>query len=97
MSISITYVVQPPRGITTSIPAESTVTYDARDLRNAQRSLNDALTVWKDAIGDLEKAKEDPGKVPHGQGKVARMLQDSDSECGLDLILGFANHRIHAI
>jgi hypothetical protein len=42
-------------------------------LRNAQKALNEDLTVWKDAIGDLEKPKEDIGKVGYGQGRGARM------------------------
>lgn len=41
----------------------------------AQKDLNESLTVWKDAVGDKEKHKEDPGKVAYGKGKAARMMQ----------------------
>ena len=41
-------------------------------VRDAQRVLNETLTVWKDAIGDREKAKEDLGQVAYGHGRSAR-------------------------
>ena len=49
--------------------------YDAASaaVRDAQRVLNETLTVWKDAIGDREKAKEDLGQVAYGNGRSARM------------------------
>ena len=49
-------------------------------LREAQRSLNETLTPWKDAIGDREKAKEDLGKVGYGKGRGARMSVGSDGQ-----------------
>jgi hypothetical protein len=79
-SIVITYNINPPDGIEVTAPASGTITKDAKSLRDAQTQLNDALTIWKDAIGDREKSKEDPGKIAHGQGKVARMMQDEDSD-----------------
>lgn len=33
------------------------------------------LTLWKDAIGDKEKHREDLGVVPHGQGRAVRMTK----------------------
>ena len=87
MSIEISYKISPPDGVTSSVPPNATFIHDPNALRDAQQCLNAALTNWKDAIGDLEKTKEDPGKVAHGQGKVARMLQDSDSECMLHALV----------
>jgi hypothetical protein len=89
-SITVTYTLQPPSGIETSVPKTDTLCFesgpnDSTALRIAQAKLNEVLTVWKDAIGDVEKAKEDPGKIAYGQGKIARMMQsyedsdDSDS------------------
>jgi hypothetical protein len=48
-------------------------------IREAQTALNSKLTSWKDAIGDLEKHKEDLGKVAHGQGRAARMTAEAES------------------
>jgi hypothetical protein len=44
-------------------------------LRQAQTELNEALTGWKDSIGDKEKMKEDPGTPGFGRGKSAMMSQ----------------------
>jgi hypothetical protein len=41
----------------------------------AQADLNAVLTLWKDAIGDKEKHREDLGVVPHGQGRAVRMTK----------------------
>jgi hypothetical protein len=43
------------------------------------------LSPWKDAIGDLEKMKEDPGKPGFGRGKASMMSEgvmdeEEDSE-----------------
>lgn len=46
-------------------------------LREAQVWLNDSLTVWKDAVGDKEKSKEDRGKVARGQGRAAVMSREA--------------------
>lgn len=32
------------------------------------------LSPWKEAVGDVEKVKENPGKVEKGQGKAARLM-----------------------
>ncbi|WVW85984.1 hypothetical protein I302_108022 [Kwoniella bestiolae CBS 10118] len=42
-------------------------------LRSLQQNLNDTLTKYKDAVGDLEKQKEDFGKVGHGMGRATVM------------------------
>ena len=42
-------------------------------VKAAQKDLNERLTVWKDAVGDREKDKENVGKVAWGQGRGARM------------------------
>lgn len=42
-------------------------------VRAAQKDLNERLTVWKEAVGDREKDKENVGKVAWGQGRGARM------------------------
>jgi hypothetical protein len=47
-----------------------------------QSTLNQHLTVWKDAIGDAEKPKEDLGKVGFGKGKAARMMAASKAAEG---------------
>lgn len=47
-------------------------------LRDAQRTLNEILTAWKDAIGDKEKTKEDLGKVTPGMGRATRMTAGVD-------------------
>lgn len=49
-------------------------------LRTAQKELNDTLTAWKDAIGDKEKSKEDPGTIGFGRGKAAMMSEDVRGE-----------------
>lgn len=48
----------------------------------AQSTLNQHLTAWKDAIGDAEKPKEDLGKVGFGKGKAARMMAASKAAEG---------------
>ena len=35
----------------------------------------ESLSGWKDAIGDSEKGKEDPGKPGFGRGKAALMSE----------------------
>ncbi|WWC91552.1 uncharacterized protein L201_006498 [Kwoniella dendrophila CBS 6074] len=42
-------------------------------LRVAQLVLNESLTKWKDQIGDVEKYKEDLGKIAHGKGRATLM------------------------
>ncbi|WVR07832.1 hypothetical protein IAU60_004875 [Kwoniella sp. DSM 27419] len=42
-------------------------------VRQLQLTLNDTLTAWKDAVGDLEKSKEDQGKVAFGRGRATVM------------------------
>ena len=49
-------------------------------LRKAQKDLNENLTSWKDAIGDREKSKEDPGTIGYGRGKAAVMSEDVRGE-----------------
>lgn len=87
-AITLTYTVNPPTGVETATPAHDTITinsdaYDSAGVRQAQAKLNEVLTVWKDAIGDREKSKEDPGVIGYGQGKASKMMQgkeDSSSE-----------------
>ena len=54
-------------------------------LVEAQRYLNQTLSLWKDAVGDREKDKENMGKVAYGQGRAARMT------VGVDKITGQTN------
>jgi hypothetical protein len=42
-------------------------------IRQLQIQLNDALTPWKDAIGDKEKAKETVGVISYGNGRASRL------------------------
>jgi hypothetical protein len=55
-------------------------------LIESQRVLMESLSGWKDAIGDAEKAKEDPGTPGFGRGKAALMSEgvmdvgDEDSD-----------------
>lgn len=89
MSITVTYTLHPPSGVTTSVPVSDTLSFpsqpnDSGALRLAQAKLNAILTEWKDAIGDREKTKEDPGKVAFGQGKIARMMQSYNSDSDSD-------------
>lgn len=49
-------------------------------LKTAQKALNEDLTLWKDALGDREKSKEDPGTVGYGRGKAAVMSEDVRGE-----------------
>lgn len=54
-------------------------------LRESQRVLMESLSGWKDAIGDSEKGKEDPGTPGFGRGKAALMSEgvmdvEGDSE-----------------
>ena len=44
-------------------------------LRESQRVLMENLSGWKDAIGDTEKMKEDPGRPGYGRGKAALMSE----------------------
>lgn len=63
----------------TSQAASSTASHYAAlgpILRTAQKEINDTLTAWKDAIGDKEKSKEDPGTIGFGRGKAAMMSED---------------------
>jgi hypothetical protein len=61
-------------------------------LRTATKELMEGLTAWKDAVGDLEKGKEDPGTPGFGRGKAAMMSEgvmdvdesDSEDEDGVD-------------
>ena len=85
--ITFTYHLNPPTDIHTQVPASAAVdmaydAYDAKTIRAVQSRLNEVLTTWKDAIGDLEKSKEDPGVVAYGQGKASKMQgkEDSDEE-----------------
>jgi hypothetical protein len=61
---------------TTSTQGETKTYYSSLSsaVLEAQATLNQHLTAWKDAIGDAEKAKEDMGKVGFGKGKAARMM-----------------------
>ncbi|WVN84889.1 uncharacterized protein L203_100025 [Cryptococcus depauperatus CBS 7841] len=49
----------------------------------AQAALNTELTLWKDAIGDGEKEKEDVGTVGYGRGKAnlmsAKLTKEQES------------------
>lgn len=52
-------------------------------LRESQRVLMESLSGWKDAIGDAEKGKEDPGTPGFGRGKAALMsegVMDAEEE-----------------
>ena len=83
--ITLTYKLNPPSGIETDVPSSNTIDLpsdspcDAAAVRQAQAQLNQILTVWKDAIGDKEKSKEDPGVIGYGQGKASKMMQGKDS------------------
>lgn len=84
-NITFSYSLQPPKGIQTHEPAAASaeIPYDAYDpsaIRVTQNRLNEILTSWKDAIGDLEKSKEDPGVIGYGQGKASKMQEKEDSE-----------------
>lgn len=90
-AITLTYTLASPplKADAPQIPASQTFTYPisasgvyqttyastSDAVLQAQRDLNEALTAWKDAIGDAEKAKEDLGKIEYGKGKAARMMQ----------------------
>lgn len=61
--------------------------YDAAVLavREAQDALNGTFTIWKDAIGDLEKSKE-VVKAERGMGKAARMMAaNKAAEAAMDV------------
>lgn len=62
--------------------SETSTYYSALSLtlRKAQKDLNENLTSWKDAIGDREKSKEDPGTIGYGRGKAAVMSEDVRGE-----------------
>lgn len=62
--------------------SETSVYYSSLSLtlKQAQKELNDTLTLWKDAIGDREKSKEDPGTIGFGRGKAAVMSEDVRGE-----------------
>jgi hypothetical protein len=86
-TITLTYTVKPPSGIETATPKNDTIeftsdAYDSAGVRQAQAKLNEVLTVWKDAIGDLEKSKEDPGVIGYGQGKASKMMQGKADSSG---------------
>jgi hypothetical protein len=82
-AITLTYTVNPPSGVETATPTTDTLTftsdaYDSTAVRQAQAKLNEVLTVWKDAIGDREKSKEDPGVIGYGQGKASKMMRGKE-------------------
>ncbi|TXT14891.1 uncharacterized protein COLE_01084 [Cutaneotrichosporon oleaginosum] len=68
-------------------------------LKSAQAQANEVFSAWKDAVGDAEKHKENPGNVGKGQGKASRMMaankaaeaafdaqeEDESDEDGVDL------------
>jgi hypothetical protein len=67
-----------PLGTTSSksaSPFEPHYTHLLTSLEEAQVSLNQSLTEWKDAIGDSEKHKEQISKP--GMGKAMMMVQGS--------------------
>lgn len=85
----------PPKSANSSIPipiptstesqrpgSETSKYYSAlsQTLKQTQKELNDNLTLWKDAIGDREKSKEDPGTIGFGRGKAAVMSEDVRGE-----------------
>ena len=83
--ITITYDLHPPSGVQaqSATAASVAIPYDAYNnsaLRTAQAQLNEILTTWKDAIGDLEKSKEDPGVIGYGQGKASKMQDKDESD-----------------
>lgn len=59
----------PTRSPTDSFYASATAA-----LSKAQVELMAVLSPWKEAVGDVEKVKENPGKVEKGQGKAARLM-----------------------
>lgn len=85
-SATLTYPVEPRTNVTNSTgrgPATETsahYTVLGETLRKAQKELNDTLTLWKDAIGDKEKSKEDPGTIGYGRGKAAMMSEEVRGE-----------------
>ena len=84
MSIQVTYKLNPPQGVQTDTSATASFSadspaYSSAGLREIQAKLNDSLTVWKEAIGDLEKSREDPGEVGYGQGKASRMHREENA------------------
>ncbi|WVR00344.1 hypothetical protein IAU59_007487 [Kwoniella sp. CBS 9459] len=71
---SETTSIQSPLTITT--PSSDTATYYAdltKSVREVQVQLNEILTGWKEAVGDLEKSKEDLGTVAYGRGRATVM------------------------
>jgi hypothetical protein len=69
---SISIEIPPNPSNTTQTQVYYTATSNA--VLQVQKDLNDILTGWKDAIGDLEKDKEDMGVVGFGQGRASRMM-----------------------
>ena len=72
---------------TSGSASETSIHYAALGpaLRESQRVLMESLSGWKDAIGDSEKGKEDPGTPGFGRGKAAQMSEgvmdvEGDSE-----------------
>ncbi|OCF61112.1 hypothetical protein L486_00756 [Kwoniella mangroviensis CBS 10435] len=66
-------VILPPKITQTISPTAKYYESLTYQIRNVQQSLNDTLTKYKDAVGDLEKSKEDFGKVAHGMGRATVM------------------------
>ncbi|WVF73170.1 hypothetical protein IAT40_007989 [Kwoniella sp. CBS 6097] len=65
---------QGPLTITT--PTSETAKYYTdltTSVRDVQVQLNEILTGWKEAVGDLEKSKEDLGQVAYGRGRATVM------------------------
>jgi hypothetical protein len=63
----------------TKSPTASYYDSASETVRRAQQHLNEALTAWKDAIGDREKPKEDMGKVAYGKGRATRMTVEAEA------------------
>ncbi|RSH86558.1 uncharacterized protein EHS24_004827 [Apiotrichum porosum] len=73
-SSTITAPVAPAAAASDSrSPTDAFYAAAAPALRAAQLDLMDALSSWKDSVGDREKAIENV-KVEKGKGKAARMM-----------------------
>ncbi|OCF32202.1 hypothetical protein I316_06116 [Kwoniella heveanensis BCC8398] len=71
---SSSFSSQPPLTIRT--PTSDTARYYTdltQSVREVQVQLNEILTGWKEAVGDLEKNKEDLGTVAYGRGRATVM------------------------
>ena len=97
-AIQVQYRITPPSGIdasSISLPVEQTLSAPVasssknyyRDLSlavtQAQQSLNDSLTVWKDAVGEAERIKESAEKgrrQPIAGSEQASEVMDGSSE-----------------